>query len=77
MREFRTSGSVGAPGEQSPGATRLWLALFVLAVTAPRSAEGTEKSASFSAVGCSRWLGGCPLSNNKINITIQNVKERN
>ncbi len=22
MREFRTSGSVGAPGEQSPGATR-------------------------------------------------------
>ena len=23
MREFRTSGSVGAPGEQFPGATRL------------------------------------------------------
>jgi hypothetical protein len=23
MREFCTSGSVGAPGEQSPGATRL------------------------------------------------------
>ena len=22
MREFRTSGSVGAPGERSPGATR-------------------------------------------------------
>ena len=25
MREFRTSGSVGAPGEQSPGATRSFL----------------------------------------------------
>jgi hypothetical protein len=24
MRQFRTSGSVGAPGEQSPGATRPW-----------------------------------------------------
>ena len=35
MREFRTSGSVGAPGEQSPGATRLSLARFVLAAVSP------------------------------------------
>ena len=30
MREIRTSGSVGAPGEQSPGATRHTVVLDVL-----------------------------------------------
>jgi len=30
MREFRTSGSVGAPGGQSPGATRPFFLLWFI-----------------------------------------------
>ena len=43
MRESRTSGSVGALGEQSPGATRpaTITGMFTLTVTAGHQLPGT------------------------------------
>ena len=43
MREIRTSGSVGAPGGQPPGATR-WMKNRVLGVTNQRRGRRGIKS---------------------------------
>ena len=47
MREIRTSGSVGAPGEQSPGATRRAPAALAAAnpEPQPRAAQGLRRGA--------------------------------
>ena len=61
MREFRTSGSVGAPGGQPPGATRqrlagVWQAeelVEMLLARTERATDAEEKAQTMAETG--RW----------------------